>query len=297
MRATGDRDLFRIIVENLCEGVFLVDRERKVLYWNPGAERITGYSSADAVGQHTCNGFLAHEDESGEALCSGRCPLARTLADGVPREANVFMQHKDGHRVPVCIRPVALRGQGGEISGAVESFVETFTAPEAGSPMPYSEQTAYVDTVTGLADRHTTELRLGESMSEMYRYGWPFGVVMLDVDGLERVNGTYGRHAGDRALRMVARTLVTSSRPFDVVGLWAEDEFLVVIKNVDEPKLDRVAEKFRLLLGSAVLPVGQEQIHVTVSAGATVAQASDTPNLLAARARSLVRPEDGRPGT
>jgi diguanylate cyclase (GGDEF)-like protein/PAS domain S-box-containing protein len=297
MRASGDRGLFRTIVDNLCEGVLVVDRERKVLYWSPGAERITGYSSADVVGQRSCDGFLAHEDESGETLCTDRCPLARTLADGVPREANVFMHHKDGHRVPVCIRPVALKGKGGEISGALESFVETFTVPEAASPMPFGDQTGHVDSVTGLADRRATERRVGEAMSEMLRFGWPFGIVMLDVDNLEKVSGTYGRQAVDSVLRMVARTLASGSRPFDVVGRWAEHEFLIVIKNVDEPKLRRVVEKFRALVSSRALSIGQEQIHVTVSAGAAVAQPNDTPNSLAARAERLVRLGERRPAT
>lgn len=296
MNATGDRDLFRTIVDNLCEGVFVVDRERKVLYWSPGAERITGYSSADVVGQRTYDGFLAHEDESGKTLGFDRCPLALTLADGVPREANVYLHHNDGHRVPVRVRPVALRGRDGEISGALESFVETFAPPDAVSMVTELEQSAFIDAVTCVANRHFTELRLRESVSELHRYGWPFGVVMLDVDDLEKVNGTYGRQAGDRVLRMVARTLVSRSRPFDVVGRWAGDEFLAVIKNVDEKDLKHVADRFHSLVSSTALNLGEAQIHVAVSAGAAVAQASDTPHSLAARARSLVRPAQRGPG-
>ena len=296
MPAIEDTGLFKTIVDNLCEGVLVVDREREVLYWSPGAERITGYSSADVVGQHSCDGVLAHQAESGEALCPDRCPLARTLADGVHREATVYLHHKDGHRVPVCIRPVALRSEGGEISGVLESFVETFTPPGAFSRIAELEQMASFDAVTGVANRHSTELRLRESMSEMHRYGWPFGVVVLDVDDLKRVKDTYGHQAGDRVLRMVARTLAASSRSFDIVGRWSGDEFLVVIKNVDEGQLTRVADKFRSLVSTTALTLDQAQIHVTVSAGAAEAQPRDTAVSLVARAENLMHLKKRGPG-
>jgi diguanylate cyclase (GGDEF)-like protein/PAS domain S-box-containing protein len=296
VRAIEDPGLFRTIVDNLCEGVLVVDRERKVLYWSPGAERITGHSSVDVVGRHSCDGVLANEAESGEALCPDRCPLARTLVDGVPREANVYLHHKDGHRVPVCVRPVAVGSEGGEISGALQSFVETFTRPEAVSGLAELEQMVSLDAVTGVANRHSTELRLRESMSEMHRYGRPFGVVVLDVDDLKRVKDTYGQQAGDRVLRMVARTLAASSRPSDVVGRWSGDELLVVIKNVDEGQLVRVADKFRSSVSTTALTLGQAQIHVTVSAGAAEAQPRDTADSLAARAENLLHLEKRGPG-
>lgn len=124
-----DRELYRTIVDSLCEGVVVVDRARRVLYWSPSAERITGYSSADVLGEKSCCGCIAHWDEAGEPLGRDRCPLARTLADGVPREERVYLRHKDGHRVPVCIRPVPIRNEAGEIAGALETIVETFTPP------------------------------------------------------------------------------------------------------------------------------------------------------------------------
>lgn len=128
-------ELYKTIVDNLCEGIVVVDRDGVVLFWSTGAERITGYSSAEVVGRNSDDGIPAREDEAGTALRGPRYPLAKTIVDGLPREGRVVLRHKDGHRVPVCTRPVALRGDGGEITGALESFVEVFASARGHSSM------------------------------------------------------------------------------------------------------------------------------------------------------------------
>jgi PAS domain S-box-containing protein len=128
-----DDQLFRTIVDNLCEGIVVVDRDGVVRFWSQGAERITGYASAEVVGQTSSGGVFAVEEDAGASLDAARYPLAQTMADGLPRERTLLMRHKDGHRIPVCLRPVALRGEGGKILGAVESFVEVFTRPRVPS--------------------------------------------------------------------------------------------------------------------------------------------------------------------
>jgi PAS domain S-box-containing protein len=129
MRVVDTANLYQIIVDNLCEGVLVVDHERRVLFWNRGAERITGCRGTDMLTHHNWAGVLTHEDEYGAILAGGHCPLAQTIKDGIPREGRVFLHHEDGHRLPVRIHTVALRDEQGQIWGAIESFVEAFATP------------------------------------------------------------------------------------------------------------------------------------------------------------------------
>lgn len=79
----SDRDeLLRGIVDVLDYGVRTVDADRRLLYWNREAERITGFASQDVPGSRCCEGFVCHVDEGGQALPPSRCPLAKALADG-----------------------------------------------------------------------------------------------------------------------------------------------------------------------------------------------------------------------
>jgi PAS domain S-box-containing protein len=121
--------LYKIVVDNLCEGVLIVDRDRRVLFWNRGAERITGFRAADMLTHQDWAAVLTHEDERGAVLRGEHCPLAQTIKDGIPREGRFILHHEDGHRIPVRIHTVALREEQGPVWGAMESFVEAFASP------------------------------------------------------------------------------------------------------------------------------------------------------------------------
>ena len=101
---TPSEDLYRTIVENMHDGLYFVDRERRITYWNRGAERITGYSAAEVVGTSCADNILVHVDALGRQLCQGSCPLIAAMADGAAHEAEVFLHHKQGHRLPVWVR-------------------------------------------------------------------------------------------------------------------------------------------------------------------------------------------------
>ena len=110
------------VVDNLSDGIYFVDRRRRILYWNKGAELVSGFSAEEVVGRRCGQTLLNHCDEEGVDVCGKRCPLMATMRDGERREAHVFLRHKDGHRRPVCVRAAALRDDAGKIVGAVETF-------------------------------------------------------------------------------------------------------------------------------------------------------------------------------
>ena len=74
------------VLEGLPNGVYVVDRERKILFWNKGAEQITGYRGQDVVGRHCQDNLLMHCDENYNGLCGDGCPLKETMFDGRPRD-------------------------------------------------------------------------------------------------------------------------------------------------------------------------------------------------------------------
>ena len=108
--AYSDGSFHGRLLDSLYDGVYFVDAERSITYWNKGAERLTGYTAAEALGKHCYDNFLMHVNANGCALCFGGCPLAATLVDGNPREDEIFLRHKRGHRVPTSVRVSPVRG-------------------------------------------------------------------------------------------------------------------------------------------------------------------------------------------
>jgi len=280
----GGEGFYRVLLEHLSDGVYFVDRDRRIAYWNRGAERITGFRAEEVVGRSCGCNLLGHVDERGQSLCLGECALSRSMDQGRAGSVEAYLHHREGHRVPVHIRVVPIRDGSGTVVGAVEIFSEDGRRVEGQRRIAELEQLAYVDVLTGLASRRFAEISLGLSLDQWVRYGWPFGIVMLDLDEFKAVNDTYGHPAGDRVLQMVARTLRATSRPSDVVGRWGGDEFIAFLQNVDGEQLDQIARKYEALVRASSLAEGAFKVGVTISVGSALAAPGDTPESIVSRA-------------
>jgi diguanylate cyclase (GGDEF)-like protein len=89
------------------------------------------------------------------------------------------------------------------------------------------------DSLTGLLNRRSYELLLGQAVSRARRYGWPFALVLLDLDNFKVVNDRYGHAAGDMALQTVGAELRASLRSGDVAARLGGDEFALLVVGVD----------------------------------------------------------------
>ncbi|MFO7958157.1 MAG: sensor domain-containing diguanylate cyclase [Candidatus Brocadiia bacterium] len=272
----------------LYEGVYVLDRERTIVSWNKAAEDLTGFTAEEVVGKSCFGSALEHMDDEGKSLCERGCPVAQALGDGREREERMYLHHKDGHRVPVLVRVIPVLDANGVARGAIEAFTDVSGGSAALSRLHELREMALLDPLTGLGNRRYTEQKLGERLEEMRRYGWPFGVLFVDIDRFKNVNDEFGHDAGDRVLKMVATTLLKSLRPFDFLGRWGGEEFLALLVNVDEPQLQSVAERSRLLVANSSVPVEDDDIRVTVSIGATLARPQDSPRQLVRRADRLL---------
>lgn len=272
------------VLEHLSDGVYVVDTQRRIVYWNRGAERITGYSREDVLGRSCSDNVLMHVDESGKQLCISGCPLHATLTDAEDRSAEVYVRHKEGHRIPVSIRVAAMLDDEGNVIAAVETFADRTPAAELDERLAVLERQAMVDPLTELANRRYCEQQLESMIEELKRYHWPFGVLFLDIDHFKPVNDTFGHAAGDHLLHMVGRVLRMNSRSFDVVGRWGGEEFIIACPHINRSTLEQLAERLRLLVEHSQATVDGSELRVTVSVGATVSTPNDTVGSLVARA-------------
>lgn len=275
-------------VENLHDGVYFVDRFRKLLYWNPAATRLSGHAAAEVVGRHCFDNILRHVDDKGQKLCHTACPLARTLADGETREVSVYLSHKDGHRQPVLIRTAPVRDAGGQIMGAVEVFSDSAELQAVREKVLELGRLALIDELTGIGNRRYLEMNLRVKVEETARYGSRFGVLFLDVDRFKDINDRHGHAVGDAVLRMVAHSINDASRIFDVVGRWGGEEFVVIAANVTPQNLAVIAERFRTMIEQSALPIPGGELAVTVSVGALMAASSATPASIVEEADRLM---------
>lgn len=283
-----DTVFYKELIDNLYDGVYFVDRDRRITYWNRGAERLTGYGAGDVTGSRCRDNILCHTDCDGLSLCEELCPVAHTLEDGVCREAEVFLHHRAGHRVPVNVRVSPIRNGAGAIVGAVEIFSDNSARLSDLQRIDELQQLVFLDPLTGVANRRYIQMYLQSKFDEMFRYGWPFGVMLLDLDHFKEINDSFGHQMGDDLLKMAARTLRNAVRSYDLIGRWGGEEFIAVITNVKEDRLHEMAERFRRLVEESSMTAGDTIVRVTVSIGATLATSDDTVGSLLKRADELL---------
>jgi len=277
-------DFYRNLIENLGEGVYFVDQERRITFWNKAAEKITGFDKKEVVGRRCMDQMLTHVDDSGCCLCVGSCPLSETIADGRERESEVYLHHKQGHRVPVRVRTTPIVDEAGKIIGAVELFTDNSRRIGLEERLAELERLALLDPLTHLPNRRYVETNLQGRFAELRRNDWPFGVLYIDIDRFKSVNDRHGHETGDRVLQLVARTLAANSRPFDVVGRWGGEEFITVVANsADVSRLSQMGERLRAMVAQSALRE-YPGLRVTVSVGAALANPDDTIETLLRRA-------------
>lgn len=287
---------FKSLIENIFDGLYLVDKDRFIIYWNHVAEKITGYRSEEVIGRRCRDNILVHVDENGKSLCRGRCPLEATIRDGAFRDAEVYLHHKDGHRVPVWIRAAPLHDTAGNIIGGAELFTDLSAGNAITTKVQALEKLSFLDSLTQLANRRYLEMELDSRISEKNRYGASFGVVFMDIDWFKRVNDTYGHDVGDRVLKTVARTFLNTARPSDLMGRWGGEEFIGILRGMNEEGLTSAAERIRSLIEQSHINEKGHNLPVTVSVGATIVRDEDTADSIVKRADILLyrSKENGR---
>ena len=283
-----DERFFKQMLDSLADGVYFCDTERRITYWNRGAEKLTGYTSAEMVGSRCHDNILIHIDGEGRNLCAGSCPLAMALTNGKPHAADVFLHHKEGHRVPVTMKVSPILDDAGRIAGAVEIFSDNSQKVAALEAAEALQKEALLDTLTGLPNRRYTELELKAKLDEMRRLGWDLGVLYIDIDHFKTINDSMGHDVGDIALKAVAKTLLSNTRSYDFIGRWGGDEFVAILAHVDAAQLYFIANRFRFLVEKSSLFIQGKPISATVSVGGTLARPDDDPSSLQKRADAMM---------
>jgi diguanylate cyclase (GGDEF)-like protein len=146
----------------------------------------------------------------------------------------------------------------------------------------HAERWALHDALTGIANHRSLHEFLQIRLVEARRTSSELGVMMIDVDHFRSFNEEEGHDAGDEVLKLVADTLKSCLRPYDLAARYGGEEFTIVMPGCDRASLAAVAERVRLEVESIpyITRSGRER-HITVSIGCALSpRAGDDPSPL-----------------
>lgn len=276
---------WKSLVDSIHEGVYFVDPENTITYWNKGAELLTGYSAHDVVGSKCSDNILQHVDESGHELCKNDCPLQATMKDGIHRDCEVFLHHKKGHRIPVSVRSSPVYEDDNKtIAGCVEVFSFNDKEQKICEAIHLLGDDRYVDHLTRIANRRHGDLVLEAHLQGTCQHQTRFALLMVDIDSFKAVNDKYGHGVGDLAIQMVVKSLTGGLRPLDFICRWGGEEFVIIIPGVTQKRLSTIAERLRMLVERNWIDVDGAHLKATISIGGTISVNMDTAESIINRA-------------
>lgn len=279
---------YQKMLDNIYDGIYFVDTERKITFWNKGAETITGFTAEEMIGSHCYDNKLNHVDEFGNKLCLGGCPLHATIQDGQDRSSHLYLHHKEGHRVPVQVRtnPIV---EDGHILGAVEVFTHQSEEFYSRYELDDYREITLRDQLTKLSNRKSIEERLDAEIKVWRKKPNSLALAFIDIDHFKNVNETYGYAMGDQVIHTIAKTLSSGIMKTDYIGRWDGEEYICLFVDTDVDTVKIISERLRMLVENSVLRTEQGEIKVTVSIGVTFYRSDEDTKVLVKRAALLIK--------
>lgn len=258
----------RALLNGVDEGITTISATGVIDLFNPGAERIFGYSSAEVTGKNISilmpepfrsehAGYLVRYLQTGQAFVIG-----------IGREVSAQRANGDIFPMDLRVSEFYLNGQR-QFIGIMRDITEKKKSEE----LLWTQ--ANFDALTQLPNRHMFYDRLIYEIKKAHRSGLSMALLLLDLDRFKEVNDTMGHAQGDVLLVEVARRIVQCVRETDTVARIGGDEFTVILAELNEAgAVDRITQN---ILAQMSLPfqLGDERAFISASIGISFCQEQD----------------------
>ncbi|HEV2873948.1 MAG TPA: GGDEF domain-containing protein [Thermoleophilaceae bacterium] len=151
------------------------------------------------------------------------------------------------------------------------------------------ESQANTDALTGLGNLRHLQKQLSQLLAIHKRYGHPFGVLLMDIDGLKRINDAHGHPAGDRVLIQVAMSLQRSIRNVDVAARLGGDEFCVLAPEQGPEAAATLAERLAAAVRDEVAAPDDPPVSLSIGVAACPSHGNDAETLIDGADRAMYR--------
>ncbi|NJD05243.1 MAG: EAL domain-containing protein [Methylococcaceae bacterium] len=237
-RLVVEKELFRITLASIGDGVITTDRGGRITYLNPSAEHFTGWTSPEVVGKPLELAFRVHRDTALEGT-EGAIPDGEpTMAEA---QGHLVLTDRRGvdHDVHQSAAPILDRD--GAMVGTVLIFRDVSEERRLAQRLSYQ---ATHDALTGLVNRREFERRLDRVLGAIASRA-PHTLVYMDLDQFKVVNDTCGHVAGDELLRQISCLMQSAIRSRDTIARLGGDEFGVLLEHCPMAEAVRIAKTVR----------------------------------------------------
>jgi len=261
-----EKERAQVTLNCIGDAVICTDISGNITFLNLVAEKMTGWSWAEATGRPMAEVFRIQDATSHDTT-----PNPMEIAVGQNRTvhlpSNCILIRRDGFEFPIEDSVAPIHNREGQATGAVIVFRDVSAARAMVVQMTHS---AEHDFLTGLPNRMLFNDRLSQAITLAPRHNKKVGVLFLDLDGFKHINDSLGHPIGDKLLQSIAKCLVNCVRSSDTVSRQGGDEFVVLLSEMEQSE-DAAISALRMLQAVAEPhSIDHHDLHVTTSIGVSV---------------------------
>lgn len=283
MRLPFDYSFF----EALHDGVYVVNKDREILLWNKGAERITGFALEEVKGKHCGDKILCHIDANGTQLCTAICPLLKSIHTGTKQTVQAYLHHKSGHRVSVSITTIPFHDENGDITGAIEIFNNKNEQLFDVEKIRELAKLSYTDPATGLYNPRYMENKILKILQTI-ELNDPLGLLLIQLLPEENANKELNKILHRDFIHLIAQTLLPLNDQRTVCGRLEDDEFLLISEGYEKGQLLLMINKLNNLLKNSFITVESTGYTPKIVCGGIIQTRQETYRSLYLRLKSRV---------
>jgi PAS domain S-box-containing protein len=226
-----DAQLFESFSEAMPFGVCLVDLQARIIYWNMAAEGITGYLGHEVQGRAYRGDLLIRSTDT-----KLQCPVMEVLRDGRAVAVDLFLRHKDGHRIPVHVFAFPLRDSNGEIRGVGEILDAERGKQESLGWAGHSDREFEIATGLPAVEESTEQLQtLLRS-----RTASSSALILIEMSEQRLILQHGGTAMLHHVIRVVAKTIAGLLPPCNYVGCWSDWRLIAIVPECKPEALERL---------------------------------------------------------
>lgn len=261
-----EKERARVTLESIGDGVLSTDDACNITYLNAQAERMTGWTRAEAHGRAIGEVLNLIDSETRQPT---RNPVEtvilhkRTMA----LHARSVLVRRDGYEMPIEDSIAPIFDKNGKLTGAVITFRDVSETRAMAEKMAHLAEHDYL---TGLPNRLLLLDRLAQAMAYAQRHQTHVAVLFLDLDNFKHINDSLGHSVGDQLLESVSKRLVAQVRHSDTVSRLGGDEFVIMILEESHAEHSTIAAEKILRALAEPHVIESNELHITTSIGISV---------------------------
>jgi diguanylate cyclase (GGDEF)-like protein len=265
VRLCDELELLRDALENVQDGVLLLNADLNATFMNKRMRAFWGVSEEEAAGRPAYAALVRRSHRASAPDLSGheRAGFPARRVDEVKAGDHVRdLQTPDGRRIRAHCTTMTNGGR-------MLTYVDVTDLTQKAEML---ETLATTDPLTGLFNRRHFLASLDAEWSRFQRYYRSLSVLMIDIDHFKAVNDRYGHAVGDEAIKAVVAACIEGKRKSDIVGRLGGEEFAVLLPETSLSRARFVAERIRKCVMALQLTTERVSFGLTVSIG--IAEAS-----------------------